>query len=62
MTMTAEHSSLRIEGLDLARFFAFVGMVIVNFKIVMGAGGDGVFRDCCCLRIDLVTLFQARTD
>lgn len=27
----------RLEGLDLARFIAFVGMVIVNFKIAMGA-------------------------
>lgn len=33
----------RLEGLDLARFLAFVGMVIVNFKIAMGAeGGSGV--------------------
>lgn len=32
----------RLEGLDLARFIAFVGMVIVNFKIVMGAeAGEG---------------------
>ena len=30
----------RLEGLDLARFLAFVGMVIVNFKIVMGAEGE----------------------
>ncbi|MGH0004242.1 DUF418 domain-containing protein [Pseudovibrio ascidiaceicola] len=29
----------RLEGLDLARFIAFVGMVIVNFSIVMGAEG-----------------------
>ncbi len=29
--------SLRLEGLDLARYLAFVGMVIVNFKIAMGA-------------------------
>ena len=27
----------RLHGLDLARYFAFVGMVIVNFKIAMGA-------------------------
>lgn len=27
----------RLDGLDVARFLAFVGMVIVNFKIVMGA-------------------------
>jgi uncharacterized membrane protein YeiB len=31
----------RLDGLDLARFVAFVGMVIVNFKIVMGAEHDG---------------------
>lgn len=39
--MTA-HSS-RLAGLDLARYLAFVGMVIVNFKIAMGAeGGAGL--------------------
>ena len=27
----------RLDGIDLARYFAFVGMVIVNFKVVMGA-------------------------
>ena len=31
----------RLEGLDVARYFAFVGMVIVNFKIAMGAENDG---------------------
>ncbi len=30
-------NSKRLDGLDLARFLAFVGMVIVNFSIVMGA-------------------------
>ncbi len=30
----------RLDGLDLARYFAFVGMVIVNFKVVM-SDGDG---------------------
>lgn len=30
----------RLEGLDLARYVAFVGMVIVNFKIAMGAEYD----------------------
>lgn len=35
----------RLEGLDLARFLAFVSMVIVNFKIAMGAeGGSGVLN------------------
>ncbi len=31
----------RIIGLDIARAFAIVGMVIVNFKITMGAGDSG---------------------
>ncbi len=31
----------RLDGLDLARYVAFVGMVIVNFKIAMGAENDG---------------------
>ncbi len=35
--------STRLDGLDVARFIAFVGMVIVNFKIAMGADGeDGI--------------------
>lgn len=40
----AEMSGQRLHGLDLARYLAFVGMVIVNFKIVMGAdaSGDGL--------------------
>ncbi len=29
----------RLDGLDFARFLAFVGMLFVNFKIVMGAEG-----------------------
>ncbi|MCV6593647.1 MAG: DUF418 domain-containing protein [Silicimonas sp.] len=33
----------RLDGLDMARFFAFVGMVVVNFKIAMEAeGGSGL--------------------
>ncbi|KZK86246.1 hypothetical protein PsAD13_01381 [Pseudovibrio sp. Ad13] len=36
----------RLEGLDLARFIAFVGMVIVNFSIVMGAeGAEGILSN-----------------
>ena len=30
----------RLDGLDLARFLAFVGMVVVNFKIAMGAENE----------------------
>ena len=30
----------RLDGLDITRYLAFVGMVIVNFKIAMGADGD----------------------
>ncbi|MBN7777407.1 DUF418 domain-containing protein [Nitratireductor aquimarinus] len=37
VVMGAVRSRARFEGLDLARFLAFVGMVIVNFTIVMGA-------------------------
>lgn len=33
----------RLRGLDLARYLAFVGMVILNFKIAMGAQGDSGF-------------------
>lgn len=35
------NSPMRLEGLDLARFFAFIGMVIVNFKIVVTDGVEG---------------------
>lgn len=38
--MDKTHSTLRLDGLDLARFIAFVGMVIVNFKVVMGANDN----------------------
>ncbi|WP_332852364.1 DUF418 domain-containing protein [Duganella sp. S19_KUP01_CR8] len=31
-----QHQKQRLEGLDLARFLAFVGMVIVNFRMAMG--------------------------
>lgn len=43
MTHTPIHSKPvpRLEGLDLARYLAFVGMVIVNFKIAMGAESAG---------------------
>ena len=38
-------TSNRLEGLDLARYVAFVGMVIVNFKIAMGAeSGEGMLN------------------
>lgn len=39
--MADANTSSRLEGLDLARFVAFVGMVVVNFKIAMGASDDG---------------------
>ena len=39
--MTAHPTArARIDGLDLARYLALVGMVIVNFSIVMGADND----------------------
>lgn len=38
-------ASNRLDGLDVARYLALVGMVIVNFKIAMGAeGGDGLIN------------------
>lgn len=41
-TQTSPRTS-RLQGLDLARYLAFVGMVIVNFSIAMGAeGGTGL--------------------
>ena len=36
----ASNNRSRLEGLDLARYLAFAGMVIVNFKIAMGAGAE----------------------
>ena len=38
---TLTPSPTRLDGLDLARFLAFAGMVIVNFKVVTGAGNGG---------------------
>ena len=35
--MTKPITTNRLHGLDLARFLAYVGMVIVNFSVVMGA-------------------------
>ena len=39
--MTNSQVSVRLDGLDLARFVAFAGMVVVNFKIVMGVENNG---------------------
>lgn len=44
----------RLDGLDMARFLAFVGMVIVNFKLVMGAGDDAGWLG------NLTTLLEGR--
>ena len=35
-------SPTRLDRLDLARFLALAGVVIVNFKIVSGAGSLGI--------------------
>ena len=35
MILTANNSTSRLDGLDFARFIAFAGMVIVNFRIVV---------------------------
>ena len=39
--MTEADPARRLGGLDIARFLAFVGMVVVNFAIVMGAEDTG---------------------
>ena len=39
--MTNSLASVRLDGLDLARFVAFAGMVVVNFEIAMGAENGG---------------------
>ncbi|MGE7674582.1 DUF418 domain-containing protein [Lysinibacillus sp. NPDC094403] len=39
--MIKQVQSKRIEGLDFARALAMFGMLIVNFKIIMGAVGNG---------------------
>lgn len=39
--MIKQLQSKRIEGLDFARALAMLGMLIVNFKIIMGAVGNG---------------------
>lgn len=41
-SMTRPPTKARLDGLDLARYFAFVGMVVVNFKVVM-SDGDGSY-------------------
>lgn len=44
----------RLHGLDLARFLAFVGMVVVNFSVVMGAdNAEGVVGS-------IISSFQGR--
>ncbi len=40
-SLAADHPADRLDGLDLARFLAFVGMVLVNFKVVMAAEDAG---------------------
>lgn len=40
-TAPSEQKLSRLEGLDIARFLAFVGMVIVNFKTVMSIEQTG---------------------
>lgn len=44
MNSEVDQPRQRLVGLDLARFFAFVGMVIVNFDIVMVHGGIAMYE------------------
>ena len=41
MDVTVKSPGGRLEGLDLARALALLGMVIVNFEVAMGASGRG---------------------
>ena len=41
MSSASEPGAVRLIGYDVARALAFFGMVLVNFKIVMGASGAG---------------------
>ena len=54
-------STTRLDGLDLARFLAFIGMVIVNFKVVTGAGDAAVSTGAAGGVLDiLVGAFEGR--
>ena len=47
---TPQRPTDRLAGLDLARYLAFVGMVIVNFKVAMGAeDGTGLLAQLTAL-------------
>ena len=39
---TASTKTKRIIGLDIARAFAIVGMVVVNFNVVMSSGVSSI--------------------
>ena len=45
MSLSQSHTfhATRLDGLDIARFLAFVGMVIVNFRIVFSGDSDHDF-------------------
>ncbi|MCF6329341.1 MAG: heparan-alpha-glucosaminide N-acetyltransferase domain-containing protein [Henriciella sp.] len=51
--MSNKVTRARLEGIDLARFLALVGMVIVNFDVVMVSLGGGISHP-------VATLFQGR--
>lgn len=48
MSETLQNNS-RLEGLDFARFLAFLGMVLVNFHIVMGEEGGAAWANAFLL-------------
>ncbi|WP_271271527.1 DUF418 domain-containing protein [Aliamphritea hakodatensis] len=45
MSLSQSHTlhTTRLDGLDIARFLAFVGMVIVNFRIIFSGDSDNDF-------------------
>ncbi len=45
---------MRLSGLDIARFAAFIGMALVNFRIAAGISPDNSFES------DFISLFEGR--
>ena len=45
--MSTLHEMERLDGIEIARFFAFLGMVLVNFTVMIGAEGDPSVLGAC---------------
>ena len=49
----------RLQGLDIARFLAFIGMVLVNFRIAAQVGGGGAWAEVPEAATDLPALITS---